>query len=90
MFFISTYANNIFTLYLRKYVANVFTYHRCNLLKNRNGDRQLFDGIPVHFRDRSRGFAILEYIFHKFVMLLLHLGEYPYAALTPGRISLRI
>ena len=37
-----------------------FTYHRGNLLTNRNGDRQTFVGIRKHFRDRSRGFAIFE------------------------------
>ena len=37
-----------------------FTYHRSNLLTNRNGDRHTFVGIRMHFRDRSRGFAILE------------------------------
>ena len=37
-----------------------FTYHRGNLLTNRNGDRQTFVGIRMHFRDGSRGFAILE------------------------------
>ena len=37
-----------------------FTYHRGNLLTNRNGDRQVFVGIRKHFRDRSRGVAILE------------------------------
>ena len=67
-----------------------FTYHRGNLLTNRNGDRQTFVGIRKQFRDRSRGFAIFEiYIFLKFVILLLHLGEYPNAALS-GRKSLRI
>ena len=37
-----------------------FTYHRGNLLTNRNGGRQTFVGIRMHFRDHSRGFAILE------------------------------
>ena len=35
-----------------------FTYHRGNLLTNRNGDRQTFVGIRKHFRDGLRGFAL--------------------------------
>ena len=60
-----------------------FTYYRVDLLTN----RQTFIGIRKHFRDRSRGFAKIRNMFLKFVKLLLHLGEYPNAALIPGRIS---
>ena len=53
------------TIYLLYIYVNMlrmcsFTYHRGNLLTNRNDDRQTFVGIRMHFRDRSRGFAILE------------------------------
>ena len=53
------------TIYLLYIYVNMlrmcsFTYHRGNLLTNRNGDRQTFVGIRMHFHDRSRGFAILE------------------------------
>ena len=38
----------------------MYLYHCGNLLPNRNGARQTFVSIRMHFRDRSRGFAILE------------------------------
>ena len=55
-------------------------YHCGNLLTNRNGDRQTFVGIRMHFRDRLRGFAILEIcsLNLNILMLLLYLGEHPY------------
>ena len=53
------------TIYLHFIYVNMlrmcsFTYHRGNLLTNRNGDRQTFVGIRKHFRDRSRDFAVLD------------------------------
>ena len=77
----------LYYIYVNMFRMCSFTYHRGNLLTNRNGDRQTFVGIRMHFRDRSRGFDIRN-LFLKFVMLLLHLGELPNATLTPGRISL--